>query len=93
MIETEKGYVKITGYICHALMMHQVVTIEKLFKVTERFSKSFSKGLTRTEFDEILDLLNNHAAITGIRNGYIYQNTSTLLKQKTSEEIKSLVGR
>jgi len=80
--------VKVAGYVCHALMMHQVLLIDDLFEK----SKRFVKDLSRQEFDEILTSLNSGGAITGISdNGYIYQTSSTLIKQKTKEEIMALI--
>jgi len=80
-------HVKVAGYICHALMMNQVMLIDDLFKHTS----NFMKGLTRQEYDEINELLNQSGAITGISEDYIYQTTSTLTYQKNVDEIMNLV--
>lgn len=78
--------VAVSGYVCHALDQ-QVFPIEPLWIMAKR---AFPE-IERCDFDEILDILDNHAAITGISNGYIYETTSLGHKRLTHKEIMALI--
>lgn len=90
---TTENYIEVSGYICHALMIQQVLPIEELFEKCKQFvTGKYSKELSKDEFDKILKFLKEGAAITGITDEYIYQTSSTLITQKTHKEIFDILN-
>ena len=80
-----KKHILLSGLICSMLMSHQVYKLDELFN----YSCVIFPSLTKDEFRTIINILmkNKSNAITGIRNGYIYQTNSTIHKNMTFEEI------
>lgn len=70
--------------------MNQVMKVEKLFELC--CNKWPELKNERTLFDEAVELCNKNSVFTGIANGYAYQTTSLLKKQKTDNEIIEIVG-
>lgn len=88
MISTEANkFIKISAFISHGLMLNQIMKLTDLFDLCKRRFDWIDKK----EFDEILIILKEGSAITGITETHIYQTSSIINKQKTIEEINAQI--
>jgi hypothetical protein len=78
-------HVSLAGYICHFVGSVQVMKKEDLFGFCERKFK----WMTKDDFENVLKLVQEQCAITGITGVYVYK--TSIHSTKTHEEIMSVV--
>lgn len=80
--------IEAAGSICAMLMIHQVLKLDDAYNV---LLTNYPRIMNRPLFDKIVEILNKSSAITGIKNGYMYQTLSvmeaTLKYEMSSGEI------
>lgn len=83
-----KKYISLSAYICNAISCLQIMKKVELFN----FCKRKFEWLSESEFEEVVKLLNEEAAITGITDVYVYQTSTCLMPPKRNiDEIMVLV--
>lgn len=75
-------------HLAHSIMLAKVLSVETAFTFCRRRYTELLNN--RDIFDEAVETC-KITSVFGVFNGYIYQTTSALVKQKSTEEIMDMI--
>lgn len=78
-----KALIDCIGCISNVLIMHQVISLERMFDVC----KIHNSNVTNSIFEKAIEICKKKMIINVINNGFIYETSSSLFKRKSIEEI------